>query len=178
MSQSQYTEFEINEDLSAVKEFSGDGGGAPALPPGEFIFDVVSLTQGTSKTNNPKIEVTFEVAEGEYTGTRLTNNYSLQSQALGRLKKLMMACGAQLDKIRSSEIIGARIRAAVVHNEGKQQLGPDGGPKCDANGEPYPPRVFANIANERPLEEAQPVVAAAPPPPVTRKATTPAARRA
>jgi hypothetical protein len=176
---SQYTEFEIAEDLTNVQEFAGDGGGAPALPPGEFVFDVISMTQGTSKTNNPKVEVTFEVAEGEYVGVRLMNNYSLQSQAIGRLKKLMMACGAQLDRIRSSEIVGARIRATVVHNEGKQQLGTDGAPKRDSNGEVYAPRVFANIANERPLEEAQPAAAAAPPPPVTRKASaTPAARRA
>lgn len=168
---SQYTEFEIAEDLTSVQEFAGDGGGAPALPPGEFVFDVVHLVQGTSKTNNPKIEVTFEVVEGEYNGVRLTNNYSLQPQAIGRLKKLMMACGAQLDKIRSSELLGARIRATVVHNEGALKLNPDG--------TTMPPRVFANIANERPLEEAKPAAAVAPPPPVTRKATaTPAARRA
>jgi hypothetical protein len=170
MSQSQYTEFEIAEDLSGVQEFAGDGGGAPALPPGEFVFDVVHLTQGTSKTNNAKIEVTFEVAEGEYQGVRVTNNYSLQPQAIGRLKKLMLACGAQLDKIRSSEILGARVRATIVHNEGKLMTNVDGSPKLGLDGLPIAPRVFANIANERPLEEAK-TVEAAPPPPVTRKAS-------
>jgi hypothetical protein len=167
---SQYTEFEIAEDLSNVQEFAGDGGGGPALPPGEFVFDVVHLVQGTSKTNNPKIEVTFEVVEGEYQGTRLTNNYSLQPQAIGRLKKLMVACGAQLDKIRSNELLGARIRASVVHNEGAI--------KMNADGTQMPPRVFANIANERPLEVAQAV--AATPPPVTRAkaANNTAVRRA
>jgi hypothetical protein len=157
---SQYTEFEINEDLTNVQDFAGDGGGAPALPPGEFVFDVINMVQGTSKTNNPKIEVTFEVAEGDYTGVRLTNNYSLQPQAIGRYKRLAMACGAPLDKIRSRDVVGARIRATVVHNEGKAQNG--------ADGTPLPPRIFANIANERPLEEAK-VQEVAPPPPVTRK---------
>jgi hypothetical protein len=165
----QYTEFEIAVDLTNVQEFSGDGGGAPVLPPGEYIFDVVHLEQGTSKTNNPKIEVTFEAVEGDYAGTRLMNNYSMQPQAIGRWKKLAMACGAQLDRIRSSEILGARIRATVVHNAGQQMMNPDGSPKIGVDGQPLPPRVFANIANERPLETKAAEVA--PPPPVTRKAT-------
>jgi hypothetical protein len=166
---SQYTEFEINVDLTNVQEFSGGGTPAPSLPPGEYVLDLVNLVQGTSKTNNPKIEVTFEVVEGEYAGQKITNNYSMQQQALGRWKKLALACGAQLTKIVSAEFIGARIRASVVHNEGAPMMGQDG--------TPMPVRVFANIANERALEEV-PVVAA-PPPPVTRKTNgTPAARRA
>lgn len=166
---SQYTEFEIAEDLTNVQEFAGDGGGAPALPPGEFVFDVVHLAQGTSKSNNSKIEVTFEVAEGDYAGVRLTNHYSLLSNAIGRWKKLAIACGARLDKIRSSEIMGGRIRATVVHNPGQQMRNPDGSEKLGADGQPLPPRIFANICNERPLEEVAQQVAA-PPPPVTRKA--------
>jgi hypothetical protein len=173
---SQYTDFEINIDLTNVQEFSGEGASGPALPPGEFVFDVIHLEQGSSQSNNPTIPVTFKVVEGEYAGVELTNSYSMLPQAVGRWKKLQMACGAQIDKIRSAEIIGARIRATIIHREGKQQLGPDGTPKRDANGEVYPPRVFANIANERPLEEAQPA-AAAPPPPVTRKTTNAAAVR-
>lgn len=170
---SQYTEFEINVDLTDVREFSGDGGGGPELPPGEYVLDLIHLEQGMSKTNNPKIEVTFEVVEGEFAGKRITNNYSMQQKALGRWKKLAIACGAQITKIISSEFLGARIRATIVHNEGAPMMGQDG--------TPMPVRVFANVANERPLEEAAPVVAAAPPPPVARKAangTAPAARRA
>ncbi len=177
---SQYNEFEIAEDLSNVQEFAGDGGGAPALPPGEYVFDVVHLEQGTSKSSSqPKIEVTFEVVEGDYAGTRVTNNYSLQPQAIGRLKKLMMAVGARLDKIRSAEILGGRCRAAIVHNEGQQQMNADGTPKLGADGQPLRPRVFANVVNERPMEEVK--QEAAPPPPVARgnrAAGTNASRRA
>jgi len=167
-----YTPFEIDENLTDVQDFAGDGGGAPALPPGEYVFDVVHLVQNTARSSGQsKVEVTFECVEpAEHVGVRLNNNYSLQPQAIGRLKRLMLACGARVDKIRSDEIIGGRIRASVVHNTGQPQSNPDGTPKLGADGQPIPPRVFANIANERPMEAAQPQqqqqqVA---PPPVTR----------
>jgi hypothetical protein len=165
-------DFVLDIDVSNIPEMSGDGGGAPALPPGEYVFDLVHMEQSTSRTNNPTIKVTFESTEGDYAGTRLTHTYSMQQQALGRWAKLANACGAQLTKIVKSEFIGARIRASVVHNEGAPMTKPDGSLMA--------PRVFANVANERALEEAQPA-AAAPPPPVTRKAAgngAAAARRA
>jgi hypothetical protein len=105
------------------------------------------------------IVLTFEVAEGEFAGKQLTGWYTLTDKAVGRIKKLQIACGARLDAIRSSEIRGARIRATVVHQEGEQR------PRAD--GTLFPPRIFAKVVNERPLEEAQPQPAAAPPP-VTR----------
>jgi hypothetical protein len=174
-----YQPFEIDMDLTNVQEFAGDGGAPPALPPGEYVFDVVNVEQGTSKASQPKIEVTFECVEGPFTGTRVNNNYSLQPQAIGRWKKLQMACGGPLNKISSEAVMGARIRAAIVHNEGQPQKNPDGTVKTGADGSPIPPRVFANVVNERPLD--QPVQQEAAPPPVTRgKPTnaTGAARRA
>ena len=174
----QYTEFEIDQDLTDVQEFDGLGNAPPALPPGEYVFDVVNLIKKTSSTNNEMIVVTFEVAEGEHQGVKVDNNYSLVQAAIGRWKKLAMACGADLTKIRSSDIRGSRIRGTVVHNPGKQMTNPDGTVKVGADGNPLPPRIFANIGAERALEDdaAKAAEAAPPPPPVTRKA--PPVRRA
>lgn len=169
---SQFADFEIDIDTTDAKEFDGAGGGGPELPPGEFLFDVVDMVKATSKAGNAMVNVTFEVAEGEYQGVKVLGYYSLSDKAKGRIKTLQIACGARTDKIRTSEIMGARIRATVIHNEAPPMMGQDG--------TPMPPRVFAKVTTERPLEDAAPVQAT-PPPPVTRAKTAAAngaARRA
>jgi hypothetical protein len=130
----------------------------------------VSAKQDTSKTNNPVWKVEFVVAEGEHAGAKLTNSYSLQSQALGRIKQLALAINAPLNTIRSADYVGARLRATVIHRQAP--------PQVDAQGQPQEPRTFANIANERALE-AQEEAPPPPPPPVTRgKNANNGARRA
>jgi hypothetical protein len=170
---SQFTDFEDQVDLSQVQEFGGSGGG-PALPPGEYMFDLVGFEKGTSSKNQPVYKVTVSVVEAlsgdtSLIGKQLQQSYSAQQQALGRIKQLGKAVGARMDRIASADYIGGRFYASIVHNEG--------GAAADQAGNPLPPRIFANIANERPLEDATPAPAPTPPP-VTRKATTPAARRA
>jgi len=160
---SQYTDV-VQIDLSDVQEFGGGGG--PQLDPGEYVFDIESAKSDTSKSQQPVWKVGFVVAEGEHAGKKMINSYSLQSQALGRVKQLALAIGADLSKLDAAQYVGARLRATVIHRTGDAQLGPDGNP--------LPARTFANIANERPYEDAaaQP---AAPPPPVTRGAKNGAA---
>lgn len=171
-----YVPFEIDQSTEDVKEFDGQNFG-PNVPPGEYILSIVGLEQDTSKAGNPMIVVEFSVADGDYAGQTLKGWYTLTDKAMGRIKKLQMACGARLDKIRSEELMGATLRATVVHEPGKPQFNPDGTPKADANGVPYPPSIFCKVLNERPVEE--PKQEAAPPPPVTRKTNAaPAARRA
>jgi len=151
----QFVDSEVQIDLTNVDEFGGGGG--PTLEPGEYVFDIVAAAQATSKTNNPVWKVEFVVAEGPDTGKKLVNSYSLQPQALGRVKMLALAIGASLTTIKASEYVGSRLRASVTHTTGDAQPGP--------NGQPLPPRVFQNIANERPYETAEEIAAAAPPPP-------------
>lgn len=155
---SQYTDV-IDIDLTNVREFSGEGG--PQLAPGEYVFEVASAEQGTSSTNNPVWKVTFVVAEGPSQGAKLSNSYSLQPQALGRVKKCALAIGATLTRLDASEWVGSQFRGVVAHEEGQAKMGPDGNP--------LPARVYARIVNELPLEQAQ-AEAPPPPPPVTRKA--------
>jgi len=164
----QFVDSEVQIDLTNVQEFGGGGG--PQLAPGEYVFDIVGAKEDTSKSNNAVWKVEFVVAEGENAGKKLINSYSLQSQALGRVKMLALAIGAPLTVMRTSDYVGARLRATVLHEPGQAQVG--------ADGTPMEPRIFANIANERPLETQQDA-APPPPPPVTRgRAAGTAARRA
>jgi hypothetical protein len=162
---SQFNDFEIQIDLTNVQEFGGSGGG-PSLPAGEYVFDVVEAKQDTSKAGNS--------LSGDPTvvGKQITGWYTLKDgKGLGRIKNLMMACGARLDAIRASELIGGRIYATVIHEEGQVQV--------DQEGNPQPASVFAKVCNERALEAAEPAPAPTPPPVTRGKAANGAtARRA
>lgn len=148
----EFVDFEVEANFEEVKEF---GGGYELLPPGEYKLVVENIQQKTSSKNNPGINVTFKVAEdqdteeaAQYTGRLAFQYYSLLEQALGRVKNLMIACGAPLDKFRASACMGATIRAEIVHRQGQAEAGPDGKVK-EAT-------TFANVVNEKPLN-AEPV---------------------
>jgi hypothetical protein len=159
MTQQYADAFELNVDLTNTPAFTGEGG-APTVPAGEYVVDIIAFDEATSSTNNPMIEVKFAVAEGPHTGAELRGWYSLQTQALGRIAMLGKAVGARMDKIRKEDYMGGRFRATVVHNPGKQQFDPEG--------KPFPLKVFANVLNERPLKDI--AVEAPAQPPVTRGA--------
>lgn len=169
----QHADFEIDDNLEGVTP-NGGGTFGPALPPGRYVFDIVDMQAKTANTGKPMFAVTFEVvSEGEHKGVKIVNNYMRDNTDFfrGRRASLAAACGARLDKARRGDYVGCRIEADVVHSEGKQQLGPDGNPKCGADGVPYPPSVFANIANEAKYGDA-PAVEPEPTkqPPVANKA--------
>jgi len=166
----EFVDFEIEADFEGTDAW---GGGFQLVPPGKYILEVANIQQGTSKTNNPKMDVTFTVAEGQetdeaakHTGRTVFSTYSLLPQSLGRLKQFMIACGAPLDKFRAGNCMGAKIRATVQHTEGSAEPGPDGKPR--------EARTFAKVVDELPLDaggdDAQD--APPPPPPVTNKKAT------
>lgn len=165
MAQSEFTDFEVQVDLSNVDAWGGES--RPPLPPGDYIFTATHVEQKNAKTSgNPMIVVTFTVDDesSEYNGFKVFNNYVLTQNAMGRLKQLMIAVGGSLDgKIRASEILGAKIRASVINETVVGQP--------DANGNPGKESVFARIQNELPLEDA-PVQQATP----AKAATPPVAR--
>ena len=159
---------DIDIDLNAegITAFGGQGG--PRLPVGAYTMDISNACQTTSKKGGPACKVTFKVAdEGEFLDVEITKTYSLQTKpskeggtpAIGRFKNLMMAARCELDKIRLSQLVGARIIVDVVHVEGEG--------KIDAQGNTQPGGIFCDIVNEREIavEEAPP-----PPPPPAAKA--------
>lgn len=178
--QQEFVDFEFDADFAGTKEFGG--GDYPLLPIGDYIFEVVNVSQKASSNNNQMVVVESVVAEGQdndeaakFTGQRTWTNYVLLPQSLGRLKQLMIACGAPMDKFRASALLGARYRGTITHAEGSTEPGPDGTPRK--------PRTFANVCQEKPLEGTTQKEAPPPPPPVTKAAAPangkgPATRRA
>ena len=142
MSQAEFTDFEIEQDFNEVKEWGGE---FSLVPPGDYTLLVTNLEQKPGD-KAPYVAVTFEVQdEGDYKGQKVFNNYSFSDKAQGRVKQLMVACGAQLDKFRASQIHGATIRATVIHTEGAA--------RTDENGNVLPSKTFANVINELPLDD-------------------------
>lgn len=185
----EFADFVIEQDLSDVNAMSGE---YQLVDPGEYIVDVSHLEQKPAKSSgNNMIVATFTIAEGEaqetdegraFAGQKLWCNYVLVPQSMGRLKQLMIACGANLSKFQASEVLGSRIRVTVTHRNGGQYT--------DGQGNVKEGKTMANVANERPLhaaeQQAQTQPAATPPvarngaakPAASKPAATGAARRA
>lgn len=142
----EFTDFEIQvPGLAEANPW--DGTSQPPLDEGEYVLQIVKFESKTSSNNNKMIAVTFEVVEpAELVGQKAWQNYALTDKAMGRIKALMVACGTSLDAIRASEFMGAKLRATVVHNMST--------PKPDASGNVGEPKVFANVQNERPVDDA------------------------
>jgi len=167
----EFTDFVIEQDFSDVQLMTGEF----SLPdPGDYVVDVTHLEQKASKAGNSMIVATFTIAEAEaqiteeakaFAGQKLWGNYSLLPQSQGRLKALMVACGANLSRFVASEILNSRILVTVVHRKGD--------PTADENGNLREPKVFANVVNERHLLDAEEEVQVRqtvqqPPPPVMK----------
>lgn len=164
MAQNEFTDFELDVDLSGDDVRAWGGEQRPLVPPGDYTLTITHLESTTAESSgNPMIAVTFDVAdEGEHNGAKIYNNYSLSPKAIGRLKQLMIACGANLAKFVASELLGQTIRASVIHTESAG--------KVDSEGNTKGPRTFANVINEQPLEEQKPAeTKTATKPPVTNK---------
>jgi hypothetical protein len=174
--QQEFTDFEVEADFENIKEF--DGGNFPLVAEGEYNLEIEHVEQKPSSNNNQMIVVTSRVLEEQdtpeaaaFSGQKLWTNYVLVPQSMGRLKTLMIACGAPLDKFRASAIMGARYRGTVVHSQGAGVRRPDG--------TELPPRTFANVTRERPIGGEEQQAAAPTPPPVTKaKPTSGAGRKA
>lgn len=161
-------EIDINLEGEGVRAWGGGGG--PILPVGQYTMDIVKAEHTQSSKNQPVVKVTFKVAdEGENFGVELTKSYSLQEKALGRIKNLMIACGARLDKIRPAELLGARIIVDIVHTQGT------GG--VDSQGNVTEGKTYCDVANEIAIESA-PAEEPPPPPPPAAKPAAAAAKPA
>ena len=152
MANQEFTDFEVQVELDGVNAY--DGQASDPAPAGDWQLLVTHVEHTNSSNNNPMIKCTFEIVAGadgsdagEAKGKKAYNNYMLNNQTgLGRLKQLMIACGASLGQLRASELMGQTIRATVTHTAGEQKIG--------ADGNPLPPKIFANVSCEMPLESS------------------------
>lgn len=92
-----------------------------AVPAGNYAVTVASAKEGISKTGNPKIEVKLRIDEPEeQAGRILFDNFSLQPQALWKLKRWLYALGYSDDdfagefELDPEELVGLTCVASVI----------------------------------------------------------------
>lgn len=105
----------MNIDFSSVPS-------REALEEGTYLLQIAKAEEKLSSTGNPMINIEYDVvatADGEAVqGSRkLWDNYSLQSQALFKLKELFNSLGMDTDNIvdiELSDLIGLQVMAKLV----------------------------------------------------------------
>lgn len=92
------------------------------LEEGTYLLTVAKAEEKLSSTGNPMISIEYDVtstADGEVVegGCKLWDNYSLQSQALFKLKELFDALGMDTSTvcdIEVSDLTGQQVMAKVI----------------------------------------------------------------
>lgn len=152
----EFVDFQINLDLSdpSVREW---GGTSVMVAPGTYDLEIINVAQKEAKTSGkPGLLFTFRVlGDGPDAGKDIVRTYSLEPKALGRLKSLGRAIGANLSVFIAAEYVGRQFTADIIH-----KMMPAQGPGPD--GLPGEARPSMDVVNERSLDGVE---AAAPPPP-------------
>lgn len=78
----------INLDFSNVT-----GGNYEPMPAGDYVLEIEDIEERVSKAGNEMLNITFNVAEGEYEGRKIFEFYVLTEKALWKLKDLLVALG-------------------------------------------------------------------------------------
>jgi len=90
-----------------------------ALPEGEYLVKVAEVEDKESSNGNPMLAFTFNVEEGDYKGSKLFHNCSLQPQALFNLKGILLALGYDIPSsdfdLDTTELIGLTCGVDVAH---------------------------------------------------------------
>lgn len=105
----------LNLDFSSVPS-------RDPLEEGMYLLQISEASEKTSSTGNPMIAITYDVIathEGEAVegNRKLWDNYSLQAQALFKLKELLGALGIDTSAVvdlEVSDLIGQQVLAKVV----------------------------------------------------------------
>lgn len=115
---------------SVSVDFTGvdSGGGGRLLPEDTYLFEIKEIEEKEGESSGqPYLAFTLEVADGEFVKTRAWDNFSLQPQALWKLRGLLETIGMDVPDgsmdIDLDELIGVMVKADVIHEpwEGKQK---------------------------------------------------------
>ncbi len=99
-------------------------GGSRVLEEGPIRFEVDDVTEEMSQEDKPYLKMVLKVDEdGEYKGCKVYDNFSLQPQALWKLRGFMEAAGLETVEgkmeIDPDEFIGCLVVGNIVHEEYK-----------------------------------------------------------
>jgi hypothetical protein len=110
----------------ASVDFTGveAGGGGRLLPEDTHEFELVEIEEETGENSGePYLAAVFKVTDGEYEGTKAYDNFSLQPQALWKLRSFLEAAGYTTEDgpmdIPYDDMIGLVASADVIHEDYK-----------------------------------------------------------
>ncbi len=96
---------------------------------GTYPVKVLSYEMKKSSAGKPYIKWEMEVTTGEFKGSKLWNNTSLQPQALFGLRDFLIACGLEVPKktikLDLDAVIGKKVAAIVKMKEYNGEDRPD-----------------------------------------------------
>lgn len=104
-------------------DFTGiETGGGRLLPEGDYLFEIEEVTLETSENSGADyLKFTLVVSDGKFKGAKAWDNFSLQPQALWRLKSLMetleMEVPDGVTELDPKEFEGLIVGATVFHEE-------------------------------------------------------------
>lgn len=109
------------------------GGGSTLFPEGPQLFEVDDVTEEEgADSGQPYLAFKLKAVDGKYEGKFAYDNFSLQSQALWKLRGFMEAAGLATEdgemELDLDEFKGIVVMADVIHEEYK------GKPKTRING--------------------------------------------
>lgn len=129
----------IKVDFTGVEA----GGGGRVLPEGPIQLELKEIEEKEGEeSGKPYLEFALEVVDGEYEGTKVWDNMSLQSQALWKLRGFMEAGGHATEdgpmQIDPDDLIGTVVMGDIIHEDyrGKTKNRVNGYSSVDAAAEP------------------------------------------
>jgi hypothetical protein len=132
------------------------------IPQGTYDLTVTDITQGTSSKGNPQLQVRCEIAQGEYSGKKITLWLSLLESATWRLSAFVKATGIDYEdgpggqiSFDTDDVVGAYFSASTKIREynGKDKNEWESFAPSKLS-QPAAPRAAASVA--APAPQAQP----------------------
>ena len=127
-------------DFSEVKD-------PEPIPDGNYLASIVEAKEGTSKNNNPKIDLHWRVESGPFEGRYVFDTLTFTEKAAGRVKAVLKALDFPADfkgDVPLDDLIG-KSAMITVGTEVSTEIDPN-------TGEPYAPRN--KVKRVRPVSAA------------------------
>lgn len=113
----------VSVDFTGVE---AGGGGGRLLPEDTYQFELVEIEEEEGKdSGEPYLAAVFQVTEGDYEGTKAFDNFSLQPQALWKLRSFLESAGYATEDgpmdIPYEDMIGLVGTADIIHEDYKNK---------------------------------------------------------
>lgn len=151
------------------------GGGDDYIPPGDYVFTVAKIEDGSSKAGKRMITVTLTVGAGDHKGSKLTDRFTFGNPGdskfpIQRFHAFLLALGAKISNPKIQVDLDALERRSVRGTVKDETSVYQGEERTQSRIVAY--YSMTALATAVPVAEAAP--AEAPPPPPAQPAPTPA----